>query len=897
MDSTRWERIQSLFHDVADLPEPEQRAFLKTACGDDTGIVAEVLALVEEDARGASLLDRDVAQVAHQMLDEAPSFSLPLKNFGPYRIKEVLGEGGMGVVYLAERTDLGSLVAIKILRDAWLSPARRERFASEQRTLAQLNHPSIARLYDADTLEDGTPWFVMEYVEGVPLTQYCIEHACPIEERLRLFRAVCEAVQYAHQHAVIHRDLKPSNILVKPDGTVRLLDFGIAKQLESFETHAGPKGSDQTMTGLRLMTPAYAAPEQIRGDGIGIHTDVYSLGVILYELLTGELPFDLSKLTPGEAEAIIVGQDPERPSVVARRMAEQPRANSNLLSASKTAWADLDVLCLTAMHKDTQRRYQSVEALIRDIDHYLKGEPLEARPDTFRYRLGKFVRRNQRAVSAAALVLTIVVGLVVFFTVRLAKARNAALEEAARTQRIQRFMMNLFQGGDESVGPGDSMRVVTLLDRGVQEAQSLNGDPKEQAELYQTLGTIYDQLGKFDQADSLLHSALERRKSLFGQDSTEAAESLVALGQLRSDQAQYDEAEKLIRQGLAMSKRHLPPNHPRIGKAQYALGEVLVNEGKYDQGIQVLDEAVRIQSAPGGVIADLAETLTELANAQFYAGHLDTSNSLNLRVVAMDRQLYGERHPNVAEDLINLGAIQTEWGHYSETERYYRQALDIIQNFYGRDHPETASAMTLLGRSLNAQGRFNEAAEVLRGALAIQERVYGQVHPRVASAVGELGKVAMQQGKLDEAEADFRRQADIYRSVYNGKHFYIGSALANLGGVYMERKQYVRAERSFRDALQIYAETLPANHLNVAIARIKLGRSLLPQHRYADAEIESLAGYGILTKQSNSPANWLQNARKDLVAEYEALRQPEKAALFRAELADAERKALGASDK
>jgi serine/threonine protein kinase/tetratricopeptide (TPR) repeat protein len=904
MDSTRWERIQTLFHEVADLPEPEQRAFLKTACTDDDGLIAEVLALVEEDARGSSLLDRDLAHVAHQVLDEAVPASLPFKQFGPYRIKEMLGEGGMGVVYLAERIDLGSLVAIKLLRDAWLSPARRERFASEQRTLAQLNHPSIARLYDADTLDDGTPWFVMEYVEGVPLTGYCTEDRCSIEERLRLFRAVCEAVQYAHQHAVIHRDLKPSNILVKPDGTIRLLDFGIAKHLENLETPAklgqaelGQAEKDQTMTGLRLMTPAYAAPEQVRGERVGIQSDVYSLGVILYELLAGKLPFDLSRLSPGEAETMILTQNPERPSAVTKDAAKTPGANSNISSVSKTAWADLDVLCLTAMHKDTQRRYQSVEALIRDIDHYLKGEPLEARSDTFRYRLGKFVTRNRRAVSAAALVFTIVVGMVIFFTVRLTKARNAALDEAARTQRIQRFMMNLFQGGDESVGPGDSMRVVTLLDRGVQEAQTLNTDPRVQAELYQTLGTIYEQLGKFDQADSLLHSALDRRKALFGPHSIEVAESLVALGQLRSDQAQYEEAEQLIRQGLDMSKRHLPPTHPRIGKAMYALGEVLVNQGKYDQGIQVLDQAVRIQSAPGGVTADLAETLTELANAQFYAGHLDISNSLNLRVVAMDRQLYGERHPNVAEDLINLGAIQSEWGHYTETEHYYRQALDIIQTFYGKDHPETASVMTVLGRSLNAQGRFNEAADVLRDALGIQERVYGKVHPRVASALGELGKVALQQGNLDEAEIDFQRQADIYREVYKGKHYYIGSALANLGGVYMERKQYARAERSYRDALQIYAQTLPADHLNVAIARIKLGRALIPQHRFADAEVESLAGYGILTKQTNPPATWLQNARKDLVEEYQAMHQPDKAAKFQAELAAANDKALAASSK
>jgi serine/threonine protein kinase/Flp pilus assembly protein TadD len=897
MDSTRWERIQSLFHDVADLPEPERQTFLKAACGDDRGLIAEVLALVEEDARGTSLLDRDLAHVAHQVLDQAVPLALPFKEFGPYRIKEALGEGGMGVVYLAERTDLGSLVAIKILRDAWLSPARRERFASEQRTLAQLNHPSIARLYDADTLDDGTPWFVMEYVEGVPLTAYCDRRACSIEERLQLFRAVCEAVQYAHQHAVIHRDLKPSNILVKPDGTVRLLDFGIAKQLESLETPAGQAGKDQTMTGLRLMTPAYAAPEQIRGDGVGINTDVYSLGVILYELLAGQLPFDLSRLTPGEAEIVIVGRDPEKPSAVAKRMTEGSSTTLRAPTASKTAWADLDVLCLTAMHKDTQRRYQSVEALIRDIDHYLKGEPLEARPDTFRYRLGKFVRRNRRAVSAAALVFTIIVGLVVFFTVRLAKARNVALEEAARTQRIQSFMMNLFQGGDESVGPADSMRVVTLLERGVQEAQSLNRDPKVQAELYHTLGTIYEQLGQLDRADSLLQSALERRQSLFGQDSAEVAESLVTLGQLRSDQARYDEAEPLVRQALDMSKRHLPGAHPGVGKATYALGQVLVNRGAYDQAIKVLDEAVRIQSAPGGIPADLAVSLGELANAHFYAGHLDICESLNQRALAMDRQLYGERHPNVAEDLINLGAVESERGHQPETERYYRQALVIIQDFFGKDHPETADVMTLLARALNAQGRSNEAADVLRGALGVLERVYGNVHPRVASAVGEMGKVALQQGKLDEAEADFRRQADIYRSVYKGKHFYIGSALANLGGVYMERKQYARAEQSFRDALQMYAQTLPADHLNVAIARIKLGRSLIPQHRYADAEVESLAGYGILMKKTNPPANWLQNARQDLVEEYSALHQPEQAAKFQAELNATESKSPEVSNK
>ena len=464
MDSARWQTIQTLFHEAVALPEGERPAFLKAACDGDGALLSEVGAMLDADHRGDSLLDRDMAGVAQQMLAGADA-ALPAKEFGPYIIKELLGEGGMGLVYLAERKDLANRVAIKILRDAWLSPARRERFASEQRMLAQLVHPSVARLYDADTLPDGTPWFVMEYVEGLPITLYCQKHKCSIDRRLQLFRQVCEAVQYAHAHAVIHRDLKPSNILVKADGSVRLLDFGIAKQLESLDAPV-----DQTRTVLRMMTPAYAAPEQARGDSVGVQTDVYSLGVILYELLAERLPFDLSNLTPSEAAIIIAEHDPAKPSSAACDMERSVLGHAG--------WADLDVLCLTAMHKDLQRRYRSVEALVRDIDHYSVGEPLEARPDSLHYRTGKFLGRNLRAVSAAAAVFVLVAGLSIFFTLRLAKARNTALEEAARTQRIERFMINAFQGGDEAAGPAANLKVVDIIDNGVHEAQSLSSDPE-----------------------------------------------------------------------------------------------------------------------------------------------------------------------------------------------------------------------------------------------------------------------------------------------------------------------------------------------------------------------------------------------------------------------------------
>jgi eukaryotic-like serine/threonine-protein kinase len=879
MDRATWRRIQALFHDAADLPPAEQRAFLQAACGDDEERMAEILAMLDQDAKGCSLLDRNLAEVAHETFETAVPASPILKEFGPYQILKLLGEGGMGVVYLAERKDLGTQVAVKVLRDAWLSPARRERFASEQRTLAQLNHPSIARLYDADTLEDGTPWFVMEYVDGIPLTDYCRERRCSVEQRLQLFRSVCEAVQHAHGHEVIHRDLKPSNILVKHDGSIRLLDFGIAKQLESLDLEV-----DQTMTGLRLMTPAYASPEQIRGDRVGISTDVYSLGVILYELLTDQLPFDLSDLTPAEAASIITDHEPGKPSAIVQRTADSEVA-SDALSLNKAAWADLDVLSLSAMHKDPLRRYRTVEALIRDVDHYLRGEPLEARPDAWRYQMGKFVRRNRRAVATMTVIFALIVGLVTFFTMGLKKARDTALAEAARTQRIQQFMTNLFQGGDRAAGPSDTLRVVTILDRGVQEASALNRDPKVQAELYQNLGSIYQKLGKLEEADSLLRSALDRRKALFGERSTEVAESLTALGLLRSDQAHLEEAEQLVRQGLNMAKRQLPPNHPSLAKYTSAFGKVLAERGSYEQAIKALEEAVRLQSAPGVAPADLAASLSMLADAHYSAGHYDVSKSLYSRVLEMNRQIYGERHPVVADNLGSLAAVQLDLGYYSEAEQLNRQALDILRSYYGDNHPKTAGRMTALAQALTYQKKYDEAVSALEQALAIQERVYGPVHPSVAETLNELGNVASMRDHLDEAEARFSRAADIYRAVYGDHHYLVAIALSNVASISFDKKDYPRSVQLFRDALRRYRETLPADNVNTGITHVRLGRALLRQKRYQDAEPETLAGYEILIKQSSPSTSFVRAARKDLAAEYDALNQPEKAARFRLELA------------
>ncbi len=873
MDAARWDRLQSLFHAAVELPPDEQRAFLTAGCTDDPSLVDDALSLLAADAKGGSLLDRGVAVVAQQVFRSA-SYTPDSDRFGPYRLTRLLGEGGMGVVYLAERDDLGTEAAVKIMRDAWLSPSRRERFAAEQRTLAQLNHPLIARLFDADTLADGTPWFVMEYIEGVPLTTYCATHSASLTRRLELFRSVCEAVQHAHQHLIIHRDLKPSNILVTRDGGVKLVDFGIAKQLDTLEA-----AGDQTRTGHRLMTPAYAAPEQLRGGRVGIHTDVYSLGVILYELLSATLPFDPGDKTADELATAIDERPPERPSLLVRG-GLWPGGDGTAPSMSE--WGDLDVLCLTAMHHDSRRRYATVDLLIRDIDHFLNREPLEARPDTLGYRLGKFVRRNREAVAASAIALTLVVGLVTFYTARLARARNDAVTEAARARRIEDFTVGLFEGGDRAAGPSDSLRAVSLVDRGVRDARTLDGEPAVQADLYLTLGGIYQKLGKFARADSLISLGLERKRALYGPSNPEVASALVALGLLRVAQAQFPDAERLVREALDVTIRTRPPDHPDVAKVNAALGRVLQERGAYDAAIPVLDEVVRIDEATHTRPADVGASLSALADAHYYAGHYAIADSLNTRVLAIYHTIYGDRHPMVAEILGNLGASQFDRGNYTDAERLDRQALAIDQAFYGADHYKTAADLTNLGRALTFENRFDEATVVLTQALSIRERVFGPVHPMVASTLNELGNIAYQHDRFIEAERYFGRMLSIYRTIYGDHHYLIALATSNLATAKMGQKDYVAAERLYRDALRRYSESQGPDHLNVGIARIKLGRCLLRQRRFADAEQETHAGYDILVKQTNPSIGFLQNARKDLSIEYDSLGQRELSARFRA---------------
>jgi serine/threonine-protein kinase len=553
-------------------------------------------------------------------------------------------------------------------------------------------------------------------------------------------------------------------------------------------------------------------------------------------------------------------------------------------AVSRAGWADLDVLCLTAMHKDPARRYGSAQTLVRDVNHFLEGEPLEARPDTMSYRVSKFIRRNGRSVALATTALVSVVALVVFYTASLAAARNTAVSEAARSRRIQQFMQSLFQGGDQEAGPADSLRVITLVHRGVQEARNLSSEPVVQAELYETLGGILQQLGELGGADSMLLASLSRRQALFGVNHTEVARSLIALGHLRADQAQFDAAERMVRDGLAMSLRSLPADHPQVAEATILLGRILRERGRYADAVPVLEGAVLLNARGSTPSPELGSALLELASVRYQLGQYAAADSLSQRVLAVARALYGERHPRVADALRSIGGVLFERGKYPAAEESYRNALALIVAWYGADHAETASAQTSLARTLHAQGRYDEADQLLVAALAVRERVLGRNHPSVAETLNELGVVAYWQDRLDDADAYYNRMLDIYRGIYGERHQFVGVALSNLGNVALDRKDWAGAERLFRRMLDIFVEVLPAEHSNTAIGRIKLGRSMLRQGRFAAAVQESLAGYESLRAQTDPSSAFLRNARIDLMTAFDSLGQPDQAARFRSEL-------------
>lgn len=842
-------RVDALFSELSALPPERQQARLAEVAVGDLELAAEVGSLLNAFSSRDRILDRTPADLAASLLDSPlnPDAFTPAA-IGPYRILRPLGHGGMGSVYLATREDLGGKVALKLLRDSWGPTSRWERFIAEQRTLASFNHPNIAHIMDSG-IHEGTPWFAMEYVAGSSITSYCARHQTPLSERLSLFRSVCQAVAYAHSRLVVHLDLKPSNILVNEiSGEVKLVDFGISKHV----SEAGV--TTATTAPFRMMSLNYAAPEQWQGDTVGTETDVFALGVVLYELLAGRLPAELSGYAPGQL-VDWAKLAPARPSL------SEPRA----VAASRSQWADLDVLCLKALHRDRTRRYTDAAALQRDVTRFLHHHPLEARPDTLVYRASKFIQRHRAATLTAAIAAAALLAVAIAFNHQLIRARDRALAAQARAERIQQLMANLFQGDDSAAGPSESLRVVSLLDRGARETEALNDQPELRAAMESTLGDLYAKLGYSDRAVALLQASLDRRRKLFGGGHPVVIQSALALATVKTLRGDNAEALALAGRAEGLARDLKPFDEALHAQALAVLGKVRSAEGSYREALTLLERAAALSERQPRR-EQYSETLGDLSNTLYYLGRLDESEKVNRRGLALDRAVFGPGHPHVAIDLFNLGNIRLDRGDYAEAMELYKQSLGITSQWYGPQHPKNGSKCTMLGRTLQYLGRFQEAdafyarAQAIFGAPGVSEPL------RAAQVLSLRGTLATERRDFAVAEQYLTRAAEAFEKVVGQGHEFYLVQLSHLGALAVARGDAQGGLALLGPLEQKLSAVVGSNNRYTLMTRIRLGQSLALAGRVAEAEKLLRSALEALTAESAGHTAEAESARRALAA-------------------------------
>ncbi|MGQ0723549.1 MAG: tetratricopeptide repeat protein [Candidatus Eiseniibacteriota bacterium] len=819
MDRDRWERVQQIFAAALERPDESRDSFVREACGEDEALLAEVRSLLAADTDEHSLLDAGAAKAADELgMLEASRVG---QRIGPWRLIEPIGRGGMGVVYLAERADgeFDQRVALKLVKRGMDSEEILGRFRAERQILAGLDHPNIARLLDGGLTSEGLPWFSLEYVDGLPIDRYCDERSLPVDERLDLFLAACRAVAYAQRNLVVHRDLKPGNILVTRDGTPKLLDFGIAKLLD--DGRGFTRGAEaRTRTGHRVMTPGYAAPEQVRGEPVTTATDVYALGVVLYELLTGQRPYAPADDTPGALERAICETDPPKPSTVVTRPgpAAAPPSDGETTTTPERAGSarrarpaqlrrklsgDLDNICLMALRKEPERRYGSAQQLVEDIERYRVGRPVVARADTPGYRVRKFLRRNRAGVSAAAGAFAVVVALVAYYTAQLARERDRARLEADKAKSVATFLTGLFEVADPSESQGETITARELLRRG---AEKIDGDladqPEVRAQMMDVVGDVYHSLGLYAEADSLLERALEIRSGLHVKDHDDLATTLQHLAEVRRTMGDFDSALELQQRALEMLVRLHGREHASVAEALFQLSWIQGEIGMPAESEATVRESLdlwmklRGEEDPGTLqaMASLALILNEQARRE-------EAEPIFRRTIELQRKVVGDG-PALTSTLYNYSELLRQWNRLDDAERVLREALEVDQRMHGPDHPDVASDLVSLARIEKQRFRYAEAETLFRQVLATRVRYYGPEHPQVAHSLSDVAGIIYSQGRLGAADSLYRASVQMHLRTNEPDHPIFAERWRDLGRVAQSRGDHAAAVEYHRKAVE-----------------------------------------------------------------------------------------------